>query len=222
MVIGSEFEIYPQGLKSSKRNVKDGCVYAGSLEKQGSLIINDIILSENEKGIGKRHFMIQYNKGIIKVEKAQYLLKDMGEGMGTFIRIDKPIKIKTTYIVSFGDSHMIAQLDNSILTLRFIEGPKTNFRRYLLCSSFAPDESPIKIGRMNDCQIRFEDTSLSRYHCILYYQDTWIISDGDGEKPSTNGTWLFAEHFFEIYDNMTFKVGETLFKSQITSDLSNV
>lgn len=75
---------------------------------------------------------------------------------------------------------------------------------------------------MTDCQIRFEDSSLSRYHCSLVYNEHWQIVDGDGEKPSTNGTWLFANNFFEIYDGMQFKVGETLFKAQITSDLTNV
>lgn len=52
----------------------------------------------------------------------------MGEGMGTFIRVDFPIKLKSSYIVSFGDSHMIVQLDKEVLTLRFIEGPKTDFK----------------------------------------------------------------------------------------------
>ena len=66
MVVGSEFEITPSGLKFSKRTVKDGCVYAGSLEKQGRAIVNDLILPENEKGIGRRHFMINYNKGEYK------------------------------------------------------------------------------------------------------------------------------------------------------------
>ena len=75
---------------------------------------------------------------------------------------------------------------------------------------------------MTDCQIRFEDTSLSRYHCALHYEKSWMIHDGEQEKPSTNGTWLFAEQFFEIFDGMTFKVGETLFRSQLTSDLVSV
>jgi hypothetical protein len=66
MVVGTEFEISPHGLKFSKRTVKDGCVYAGSLEKQGRSIVNDLILPENEKGIGKRHFMINFNKGEVK------------------------------------------------------------------------------------------------------------------------------------------------------------
>jgi len=74
---------------------------------------------------------------------------------------------------------------------------------------------------MSDCTIRFEDTSLSRYHCLFYFDKQWIVSDGDGEKASTNGTWLFADNFFEIFDGMNFKVGESLFKAQISHDLTN-
>jgi hypothetical protein len=139
----------------------------------------------------------------------------MGEGMGTFVRVDRPVALKTSYIISFGDSHMIVQIDDSMLSLRFIEGPKVDFK-----STFAPDEAPIKIGRMSDCQIRFDDNSLSRYHCVLLYDGGWVVADGDGEKRSTNGTWLFAESFFEIFDGMSFKVGETLFKAQVTNDMA--
>ena len=75
---------------------------------------------------------------------------------------------------------------------------------------------------MADCSIRFEDTSLSRYHCMMVYEDCWVLKDGDGEKLSTNGTWLFIESFFEIFDGMTFKVGETLFKAQLSNELANI
>ena len=65
---------------------------------------------------------------------------------------------------------------------------------------------------MADCSIRFDDSSLSRYHCLIDFDDFWYIQDGDGFKPSTNGTWLFADEFIEIYDSMVFKVAESLFK----------
>ena len=65
---------------------------------------------------------------------------------------------------------------------------------------------------MEDCTIRFDDSSMSRYHCMIGYDNGWFIQDGDGFKPSTNGTWLFAEEFIEIYDSMVFKAAETLFK----------
>jgi hypothetical protein len=69
---------------------------------------------------------------------------------------------------------------------------------------------------MNDCDIRFEDSSLSRYHCFLYYDSGWMIQDGDGKKLSTNGTWMFVEQFFEVYNEMVFKAGETLFQAKLS------
>ena len=118
------YEISSDGLKNGLRKSKDGCVYAGYLEKQGNLVVNDIVLNPKEKGVGKRHFMIKYQKGNGKTENSKYYIKDMGEGLGTFIRIDNPLKLKNDYIICFGDTHMIVRIDSSILALRFIEGPK--------------------------------------------------------------------------------------------------
>jgi hypothetical protein len=52
----------------------------------------------------------------------------MGDGMGTFIRIEQPLKLKNSYIVSFGDSHMIVNIENNLLTIRFVEGPKAEHK----------------------------------------------------------------------------------------------
>jgi len=70
---------------------------------------------------------------------------------------------------------------------------------------------------MTDCSIRFEDNALSRYHCIINYNNSWQIQDGDGRKMSTNGTWLYAEESFPVYNQMLFKVGETLFRADLKS-----
>ena len=48
-----------------------------------------------------------------------------------------------------------------------------------------------------------------------------MLYDGDGKKLSTNGTWLFVEQFFDIYDSMVFKVGESLFKAKMVFDCVN-
>ena len=119
MIIGTSYEIFPYGLKGSLRNSKDGCVYAGSSKGNGMLQVNDIVLNEEEKGVGSRHFMIQYFK-----EKGNYMIKDMGEGMGTFIRLDNPLKLQNNFIVSFGESHVIIQVESQTLNLRFIDGPR--------------------------------------------------------------------------------------------------
>jgi hypothetical protein len=41
------------------------------------------------------------------------------------------------------------------------------------------------------------------------------VYDGDGIKPSTNGTWIFIEEPYEITDGMIFKAGQTMFKVSV-------
>ena len=125
MIAGKTYEIYPYGLKNSKRKVKDSCVYAGSLEIESKIRINDILLSDKEKGIGRRHFLIQYYQKQSNSAKGGYFIKDLGDGMGTFIRLEQPLKLENDYIVSFGDSHLIIKIDNNNLFLRFIDGPRS-------------------------------------------------------------------------------------------------
>ena len=45
------------------------------------------------------------------------------------------------------------------------------------------------------------------YFSIQFLDGNWILKDGDGQKLSTNGTWLFVDELFKIYDNMIFKAG---------------
>jgi hypothetical protein len=39
-----------------------------------------------------------------------------------------------------------------------------------------------------------------------------LIKDGDGNKGSTNGTWLFAEEELKIEANTIIKAGLSIFK----------
>jgi len=40
-------------------------------------------------------------------EANSYLLKDLGEGTGTFIKIERPCVLKNGHIISFGENHMV-------------------------------------------------------------------------------------------------------------------
>eukprot|EP00347_Sterkiella_histriomuscorum_P020525 403337469 len=201
------------GLIASKRNKSDGCTIIGSQEanKNGE-VLNDFVIPSTDVGIGKRHFIIKYN-----LDNKSYYLRDLGDGSGTFVRLDVPLILKHGYIISFGDSHMVVQFcDNKIdktskIQCKFLDGPKTD-----QTFTFSENSGIIRIGRMTNCDIKFDDSSLSRLQCIIQYQDGhWILSDGDGQKLSTNGTWLFVDELFKIYDNMIFKAGQTLFKAQL-------
>jgi FHA domain len=63
--------------------------------------LNDVILPAHE-GFGSRHFYIKYSN-----DYNCYLIKDLGEGSGTFIKVQKQYVLKNGHIVSFGDNHMV-------------------------------------------------------------------------------------------------------------------
>jgi pSer/pThr/pTyr-binding forkhead associated (FHA) protein len=97
------------------------------------------------------------------------------------------------------------------LTIKFLEGPK-NSEVY----TFTTKDDTILVGRMVDCRVRFDDNSMSRYQCSIFHDERgWVLVDGMGDKKSTNGTWLFVEEDYEIFDKLVFKAGKTLFQVQI-------
>jgi len=95
--------INAQGLEGSLRGKRDGCTIIGSGEHgQNGEPINDFIIPQDELGIGKRHLIIKYNS-----DNGDYCMRDLGDGSGTFVRLDIPLVLKHGFIISFGDSHMI-------------------------------------------------------------------------------------------------------------------
>lgn len=66
--------------------------------------------------------------------------------------------------------------------------------------NFTKDDTPIIIGRTQDCKVRFKEGALSRMQCAIEYkqdkvsgQEGWLLTDGNGkDKQSTNGTWLWV------------------------------
>ena len=209
----------------SRRNARDRTVFFGT--QDDSAAVNDVLLPEGN-GFGKQHFFIKY-----LIESNEYVVKDMGDGTGTFIKIISPIILSSGLIISFGESHMVvgineknasvsARVKNSEfsfpvgdeksggikegephLVVQFIDGPKAKE-----VFRFRIDDVPVTIGRSEKCKIKFPGSSLSRTQCqIDYLDEKWILRDGDGGKCSTNGTWLFAEDEQKIEDAMILKAG---------------
>ena len=86
---GVNLSINACGLVGSKRNKSDGCTIIGSQEKgPNGEEINDFVISNIDTGIGKRHMVIKYN-----LDNKSYYLRDLGDGSGTFVRLDVPLVI---------------------------------------------------------------------------------------------------------------------------------
>ena len=50
--------------------------------------------------MGKKHFMIKYESS-----KQTYLIKDLGEGNGTFVKIVPQMQLASGFTISFGEIH---------------------------------------------------------------------------------------------------------------------
>lgn len=121
---GTQFTINACGYPYSRRRPKDGCVYIGTKEvnAESGEILNDIVFHAEERGMGNRHLYIKYF-----LENKSYYIKDIGEGTGTFIRIDKSVLLQHGYIISYGDCHMFVSLfPKNVIQLRYLDGPRTD------------------------------------------------------------------------------------------------
>lgn len=181
---GTVININAAGCINSLRKQQDSKIFIGSaLEDSSGVIINDLAILEEDKGMGKMHLVINYNSPTKK-----YTIKDLGQGTGTFVRIDHPLNLKENYIISYGESHMAIQFldqEQNGIILKFLEGPKQGEQ-----FQFVKEDAAALIGRMVDCRVRFDDFNMSRYQCKIHYEFErgWILTDGDGIKNSTNGT----------------------------------
>ena len=242
---GTKLKINSEGLtRGSKRNANDGITYFGYTEGDDKTV--DYLLppkftqgafksSENEKCIG-RYFQISYNT-IMK----SYYLRDLGNGLGTFVKIKDCMSLKDNSLINIGDSYLVITFDPPIEKTEgneeeTIESRYQGIGRRLIVNlydekrdnqkktySFVPSGKIIRIGRRkhgND--IELEDSLVSKVNSNIQYHDKegWIIRDGNeirtptGElqqMPSTNGTWFLAIEDYRIYDGLIFKGHFNLF-----------
>ena len=79
----------------------------------------------------------------------------------------------------------------------------------------------IRIGRIKneETDFVFEDENVSRRQCMIIFEDNnWYIVDGDGKKPSSNGTWFYPEKYFIITEGLIVRMGTTLFECKYIHD----
>lgn len=85
--------------------------------------------------------------------------------------------------------------------------------------NFTREDTPIIIGRTQECKVRFKEGALSRLQCAIEYKTNsegmpgWFLSDGNGkDKQSTNGTWLWVSQPEVLEEGDLFKAGNALFR----------
>lgn len=162
-----------------------------------------------EEGLEPLHFQIRYDSLL-----GQYQVQDLGAEAGVCIRLDEAIAVEEEMTISFEDVVAeLEELDAKGVAVHFLDGEKAG-----QSLQWRPEDSPVRFGRMADCQVLFQSAGLSRYQCRLFFSEGhWKLQDGDGLKASTNGTWVMVQDCFSLGPKTIFKAGRVLFEA-VTAD----
>ncbi len=241
MSFGTKIKIDKMGLiGKSLRNIKSNITYFGFIEdlnlnnENNENSIDYLIPqkkfedeeNDNVKFIG-RFFRIYFNN-----KNFNYYLRDLGNCLGTYVKIKESILLKNEDMINVGDTYLIFNFENDnsknntnndIINIQIAELNKNNENQNRKFS-FNSSKKIIRIGRKkHNNDIELDDHLVSKVNCNIQYDENngWKINDGNeiisetGESKithSTNGTWILAIDDFVIYENMIFKSNLNLFK----------
>lgn len=236
---GKMIKITPDGMENShrKKKTEGGVAFFGYVENDNDSTPIDYIIKPREEVVDDRfigqHFQIKYNPG-----DYQYYIKDLGNGFGTFIKIVDWIEVKNNFLLSIGENYIVITIgidndlllnennsnliknDNSenLINLKVFSG---NIRHGSF--SFNSDKKSFVIGRAAECDICIDDGMLSRFHCTFEFREgKWFLKDGkiegDKDKKSTNGTWIYAYEDILIKQGLIFKANHNLFICSIENE----
>ena len=197
------------GLDSGLRHVRDGYTFFGVNESYDNCIINDYLVnlpSEYRDKCNKRLFVVFFDR-----ETSKFYFRSLKESnICVYVRIKKNYLLKNKKYFQIGDTIFHAEPHNeSSLKITIHKNPSQYEEYYYDCNM-----KEILLGRSERCHITLNQDILSKIHCSFKFdceKKKWFISDGNGEKASTNGTWMFCNSKYELNDSETeVKIGKSV------------
>ena len=76
------------------------------------------------------------------------------------------------------------------------------------------EDKIITIGRSKKCNLSIDDMMMSKVQSCIKFdskENSFYLYDGNSEKESMNGTWVYILNPVLITDNFVFKAEHTLF-----------
>lgn len=219
-------EITPLGYAGSKRK-KDGITFFGCVEEGKNNEVDVCINPRDNEELNEKFYGINFQIKFNPDDK-NYYLKDLGKGLGTFIKIKDSIEIQNNYILNIGNNYLTFALNenkenDNKLSIRIFSNLTTQKDISIL-----PKDSPFTIGRRPENKIYIEDYLLSRVHCTIeYINNKWYIKDGGAFQKnelnkSTNGCWILAYKDTLITDKMIFKDSYHLYECNLIDIGDNI
>ena len=216
--------------KSSENNVNinsESNFDDDKIKENKEFLFNDFIFPvenpEDNNGLyDSPNFSIYYN-----IDEDNYYIKDFNTGVGALMKI-KRYEMEGNTLINIGGNYLVVYLEKNRILIKIfnnsvLENTYDKESTKINCDIKQIDIDPktnsyTYIGRSQNCDIVIEDMMLSKTQCCIEYEaesKKIYLSDGDGKKESTNGTWVFILNPTKITDNFMFKAEHTLFLANL-------
>ena len=152
-----------------------------------------------------------------------YYIKDFSVGIGALMKIKK-YKIGNETLINIGANYLVINIENDNISIKIFNNSileKNTEQRNFDIKKFKINKKVdklITIGRNKKCDVVIEDMMMSKIQCCIKYKSkdkAFYLYDGNSEKESMNGTWVYILNPIMITDNFTFKAEHTLFVIKI-------
>jgi hypothetical protein len=143
----------------------------------------------------------------------------------------KKFTIEGSTLVNIGSNYLVINIEKNKITIKIFnntilenknmkenKGANCDIKEFYIKYN---EYKLITIGRNEKCDVVLEDAMLSKVHSCIEYEPKdklFYLYDGDKNRESTNGTWVFILNSFKITDNFLFKAERTLFMANLTNN----
>ena len=170
---------------------------------------------ENSISLGEfPSFCIYFN-----TKDENYYIKDFNIGIGALMKIKK-YKIENNTLINIGANYLVICIEKEKIVIKIFNNVilenNENEKKFEI-KEFKIDnkkDNIISIGRSKKCDLSIEDMMMSKIQSCIKYNSkdkNYYLYDGNSEKESMNGTWVYILNPVLITDNFVFKAEHTLF-----------
>ena len=206
---GKEITINASGMIGG-RNLKDGVSIFGKKNNNNDNFKHDFELNNEENLNYPYIFAIYYQREFKNYSLRAFSGKESDNRI-LYVKLNNNYSLPLKQKEIFSAGNIVFQVtpieNNKIEVLNLSKKNEEEEQKKI----FDPNEiKEISIGRDKKCDFSFpKDKSFSRIQTTFLFDDDkkeWIIIDGSKTKSSTNGTWIFGTHSFEIKDQLMVEI----------------
>ena len=206
---GKEITINASGMIGG-RNLKDGVSIFGKKNNNNDNFKHDFELNYEENLNYPYIFAINYQREFKNYSLRAFSGKESDNRI-LYVKLNNNYSLPLKQKEIFSAGNIVFQVtpieNNKIEVLNLSKKNEEEEQKKI----FDPNEiKEISIGRDKKCDFSFpKDKSFSRIQTTFLFDDDkkeWIIIDGSKTKSSTNGTWIFGTHSFEIKDQLMVEI----------------